>query len=329
MSKFCNNNHLFFKKNLEILNNKNNEVKFYRTLYTMNKDKLKILNEFFLQRINKNWVYIRKYLKNIKNILKTIHSTGNLKDFEIDKMILEFLALEKKMRKPEDFLRYMTSFVYRDNLYNELRELLLILSNKHSCEILMNEKLRKEKCSKKYVEKIVKLSDGNLNILIKLLFPKVKGIKNYFGKIEYETVYMLFKCLKLIENHNLDPIKQLRLSVCHKKRDDIKKILEDIELEYIIKSGNDFDDKPIEVNSVSEYILLMKRRGHTLWYTVDFIWKNIYGGKECIRGEISNSNVVSINNVELQKHNYLTAIKIYLLCRDNLISNINIFQNFE
>ena len=30
---------------------------------------------------------------------------------------------------------------------------------------------------------------------------------------------------------------------------------------------------------------------------------------------------VSINNVELQKHNYLTAIKIYLLCRDNLISN--------
>ena len=63
----------------------------------------------------------------------------------------------------------------------------------------MNENLRKEKCTKKYIEKIVKLSDGNLNILIKLLFPKVKGIKNYFGKIEYETVYMLFKCLKLME----------------------------------------------------------------------------------------------------------------------------------
>ena len=50
MSKFCNNNHLFFKKNLEILNNKNNEVKFYRTLYTMNKDKLKILNKFFFTK---------------------------------------------------------------------------------------------------------------------------------------------------------------------------------------------------------------------------------------------------------------------------------------
>ena len=44
-NKFCNTHHLFFKKNLDILNNKDNEIKFYRTLYTLNKDKIELLNK--------------------------------------------------------------------------------------------------------------------------------------------------------------------------------------------------------------------------------------------------------------------------------------------
>ena len=72
------------------------------------------------------------------------------------------------------------------------------------------------------IEKIVKLADGNMNILIKLLYPKVKSIKNYFGKIEYETAYMLFKCLKLMEKHKLDPIKTLKLYVKLSKPKNLK-----------------------------------------------------------------------------------------------------------
>ena len=83
-NKFCNTHHLFFKKNLDILNNKDNEIKFYRTLYTLNKDKIELLNKIFLEKITKNWVYIENYLKNLRKIVKVVKSSGNLKDFEIE-----------------------------------------------------------------------------------------------------------------------------------------------------------------------------------------------------------------------------------------------------
>ena len=328
-NKFCNTHHLFFKKNLDILNNKDNEIKFYRTLYTLNKDKIELLNKIFLEKITKNWGKIQNYLKNLRKIVKVVKTSGNLKDFEIERMIDEYLSLEKKMKSPETFLKHITKFIYRKNLYAEVKELLFILSNKHSCEIILNKDLSKEKCSKRYIEKIIKLANGNINILIKLLYPKVKSVKNYFGKIEYETAYMFFKCLKLMEKHKIDPIKGLKLDVKLTKPKKLKEILEDLDLNYIMESGNDFDDKKFDVRSISEYILLLKKRGHTLWYAVNFVWNNIYGCGDCIVNEITNSNVVSMNNIELQKQNYLTAIKIYIMCRESYISNINVFQNFE
>lgn len=328
-NKFCNTHHLFFKKNLDILNNKDNEIKFYRTLYTLNKDKIELLNKIFLEKITKNWVYIENYLKNLRKIVKVVKSSGNLKDFEIEKMIDEYLSLEKNMKNSGTFLKHMTKFIYRKNLYAEVKELLFILSNKYSCEIILNKDLSKENCSKRYIEKIIKLANGNMNILIKLLYPKVKSVKNYFGKIEYETAYMFFKCLKLMEKHKIDPVKGLKLDIKLTKPKKLNEILEDLELNYIMKSGNDFDDKKFDVRSISEYILLLKKRGHTLWYAVNFVWNNIYGCGDCIINEITNSNVVSMNNIELQKQNYLTAIKIYIMCREGYISNINVFQNFE
>jgi len=233
------------------------------------------------------------------------------------------------MKNSGTFLKHMTKFIYRKNLYAEVKELLFILSNKYSCEIILNKDLSKENCSKRYIEKIIKLANGNMNILIKLLYPKVKSVKNYFGKIEYETAYMFFKCLKLMEKHKIDPVKGLKLDIKLTKPKKLNEILEDLELNYIMKSGNDFDDKKFDVRSISEYILLLKKRGHTLWYAVNFVWNNIYGCGDCIINEITNSNVVSMNNIELQKQNYLTAIKIYIMCREGYISNINVFQNFE
>ena len=36
-----------------------------------------------------------------------------------------FLIIEKKIESPETFLQYIKTFIYRKNLYNEIKELLL------------------------------------------------------------------------------------------------------------------------------------------------------------------------------------------------------------
>ena len=327
-NKFCNKHHLFFKTNYDLMCDPSVEMKFYRTLYSIGEKQFALIDKVLLERITKNWDSIKDYLSLVHKIAKTINATGNIKGFQIEDVIKDFNVIYKKIRGPKTFLKYMKAFVYRNNIYGEMKELLLILSNKERCEILLNKNLGRERCSKRFIEKIVKLANGDFNIIVRLLFPKVVTLKNTLGKPEYESIYRMFRCLQLIEKHGLDPLKTLGIKI-KLPRVDLKKVLDELELNYIIESRNDFDDKPVEINSVSEYILLMKQRGHNLWYTINFIWDNLYGAECKLPCCDQHSTVLGINNIELQKTNYNIALKLFILCREGYISSINIFQNFE
>ena len=323
---YCNENYLFFEKNYNLINDKNIEMKFYRMIYSLDEQKYIILDEILLNKIKENWKGIEKYMNMVENVIKKLKLAKNLEGLQVEKLMDDFLSTKKLIENPETFLKYMKIFIYRKNLYNEIKELLLILSNKYTCELILNKNLKKEKCSKKYIEKVIKLANGNYDILIKLIYPKIFKFKNEFQKKEYENIYKFFTCLKLIEKYDLNPLKLLNINVPNKPTNKtINRILDELELQYIIDSNNDFDDKLEKVNNISEYILLMKKRGHTLWYIINYIWKNIYGKDP--EGNIYNSNIVSSNNIELQKMNYLIAIKLYKLCDDGFISSTNIFHN--
>ena len=99
-----------------------------------------------------------------------------------------------------------------------------------------------------------------------------------------------------------------------------------MEINYIIDTGNDFDNKIENVKSIAEYILLLKKREHSLWFTINYIWKYLYG-KELL-GNIHKTNAISSYNIENQKNSYNFALKLFILCEDGFISNINIFQEF-
>ena len=326
-NKFCNENYLFFQKNYNILNDTKIEMNFYRLIYSLDEKKHKILDEILLEKIRQNWNAVQHYLVLLKSTFKQIKSAGNLEGFQIEHLMKDFKVAEKNIKTPKTFLKYVKALIYRKNLYNEVKELLLILSNKYTCELILNKNLKKEKCSKKYIEKVIKLANGHFDILCKLLYPKTTSLKNGFGKEEYNTVYKFFRCLRLMEKHEIDPIKALKIKVPKKPTNkDVSRVLDELEVNYIIESGNDFDDKPETVNGISEYILLMKRRGHSLWYTINYIWKHLYGKEP--EGDICNANVVSNYEIEMQKGGYKTTIKLFVLCRDGFISNINIFQEF-
>ena len=324
-NKFCNENYLFFEKNYNLLNDKSVELNFYKTIYSLDIKKHQILDEIIMNKIKENWKGIDIYLNLVKDVFKQLKKSGNLNEFQVNNLINDFLIIEKKIESPETFLQYMKTFIYRKNLYNEIKELLLILSNKYTCELILNEKLKKEKCTKKYIEKIVRLSNGSLDILTKLLYPKVTAIKHNFGKEEYENVFKFFKCLKLMEKHNINPLKALNIGKPNKPKN-IEKILDELEINYLIDTGNDFDNKLENVKSIAEYILLLKKRGHTFWFTINYIWKYLYG-KELL-GKIHKTNAISNNNIENQKNSYNFALKLFILCEDGFISNINIFQEF-
>ena len=107
------------------------------------------------------------------------------------------------------------------------------MSNKYTCELILNKNLKKEKCSKKYIEKVIKLANGNYDILIKLIYPKIFKFKNEFQKKEYENIYKFFTCLKLIEKYDLNPLKLLNINVPNKPTNKtINRILDELELQY-------------------------------------------------------------------------------------------------
>jgi len=324
-NKFCNENYLFFEKNYNLLNDKSVELNFYKTIYSLDIKKHQIIDEILLNKIKENWKGIDIYLNLGKNVFEQLKKSGNLKNFQVENLINDFLIIEKKIKSPKTFLQYMKTFIYRKNLYNEIKELLLILSNKYTCELILNEKLKKEKCTKKYIEKIVVLANGSFDILTKLLYPKINAIKNNFGKEEYENVYKFFKCLKLMEKHNINPLQILNIEKPSKPKN-IEKILDELEINYLIDTGNDFDEKIENVKSIAEYILLLKKRGHSLWFTINYIWKYLYG--EELLGSIHKTNAISSNNIENQKNSYNFALKLFILCEDGFVSNINIFQEF-
>ena len=50
-------------------------------------------------------------------------------------------------------------------------------------------------------------------------------------------------------------------------------------------------EKLEKVKNIAEYILLLKKRGHSLWFTINYIWKYLYGRE--LLGSIHKTNAIT------------------------------------
>jgi hypothetical protein len=81
-----------------------------------------------------------------------------------------------------------------------------------------------------------------------------------------------------MEKHKINPFEALNIKK-PKKPKNIEKTMDELEINYLIDTGNDFDEKLEDVKSIAEYILLLKKRGHSLWFTINYIWKYLYSNE--------------------------------------------------
>ena len=158
------------------------------------------------------------------------------------------------------------------------------------------------------------------------IYEKYEGNNNIWSHPQYEEAYKMFKTLFIIKRYFEHPLKLLKVKYHLSKPYDLDKILENLKLNYVLETKkNNLENKNIK--SVGEFIILMKQSGFNLWYTIDFVMKNIYKNYSIENKDIRNY-IYGNSNVEYQKNNNLLAIKAFLLCEKGFVTNSNIFQNF-
>ena len=213
-------------------------------------------------------------------------------------------------------------------LYILVKQFVFILSNKKRCKFLVESDLRKKKLNRKYISDITDIVGSNINLLKMFIYDKYEGNQNKWSHHQYDSAYIMFKILLIIQKYYEHPLKLLKIKYNLSKPYPLKQILENLQINYVLETKkNNLNGKNIK--SISEFIILMKQSGFDLWFTIDFIMKNIYESYHIEEKNIKNFNIYGNTNVEYQKSNNLLGIKIYLLCKKGFITNSNIFQNFS
>jgi hypothetical protein len=231
-----------------------------------------------------------------------------------------------KIKNPDTFMENVPDLLKKQNIYLILKEFIYILSNKKRCKLLVEDDLRSKKLNKEYIKNIIDILGKNLNLIKEFIFLKYTGNNNNWGNKQYESAYKMFKTLLIIEPFYDKPLKLLGIKYSLSKPDKVEKIIENMEIDYVLKTKkNNLNGK--DVKSISEFIILMKKSGFNLWFSINFVWNHIY--TKWAIDNIQNSNVNGNNNIEYQKSNNLLGIKIYLLCKKGFITSSNIFQNFN
>ena len=320
----CDKNCDYFNELYKKLNNSNNEILFYKLSSESldNATKKKLIN-----MVKTNWDDIKFYLNKINEVAIYLQNNKNFEGTEFMELINEIIESYKKIKTVNSFMKIASKIIQKRNIYILVKQFVYILCNKKRCKFLVESDLRSKQLNKSYIRDIIDIVGTNINLVKMFIFNKYEGNHNKWSHKQYESAYEMFKTLLIIEKYYEHPLKLLKIKYSLSKPYPLDKILENLEINYVIETKkNNLNQKNIK--TISEFIILMKQSGFDLWFTIDFIMKNIYSQYSIENTNIKNFNIEGNSNVENQKNNNLLAIKIYLLCKKGFITNSNIFQNF-
>ena len=279
--------------------------------------------------INEKWDLILEHINIFDNIIIELKKNKNLKKSLIGNLIKEYDKIKKNIRNKNNFYENILKFIDRENFYNEIKQILFILSNNKRCNLLVYDRERHSKISKKYIEKLLEKFKKDLNLLKSYLIRDI--IKLNWG-LDCRELQKMYYLLHLINEKYKNPLIIFNVKYSYKKKyknikkrdieynkDLIKTLLTESVLKY-----NKGDTNLISIDNISSLILHLKKT-LSIWEIIDLIFDEIF---EINLKNIQDSIIYKHNNIEYQRNNNRYAFKLFILVKHNLINNINIFQGF-
>lgn len=265
-----------------------------------------------------NWDKIQESIGKMNDIIDELDKNINLKRSLIGDFIKEYKKIQGKIKSPSSFYNYILLLVDRPNFYIELKQLLYILSNNKRCHLLIDNKKYKI-LNDKYVKDIVKSTSGNIDLMKQYLVRK--SLITRWGNPEYEYIREIFEMLKNINKFYKNPLKIFNINA---KKNESKNI-DDILMKYVfLYKTDDYDES--KIITIGDAILFFKYR-MTLWEAVDLIFHEMF--HECDMSHIENTKIINNNNIEFQRKGILTGFKIFIMVKNGMINNSNLFANFK
>lgn len=237
------------------------------------------------------------------------------------------------IQKKSDLLKLFYKLIYYEKCISVLKECFYIFSNYRACIYFMTPSINfniPTKSSKKILDKTVVQFKDNLTTLSQMISKNYFGDENPWAK-HYSTAYGLFKTLLILEKYYKDPLEKLGIEFTIKKkcppRDIISKLCRQYHTNKMRETAIDIKLNPKHINTVSQFIVNMKRIGYDLWFVIPLVFNAIYESYSLIG--IQESNVFGTHRIHLQKTNHSLAVMCYILVRDDYITNVNILNRFN
>lgn len=332
IENFCEDHNVEFKVYYGYLNNPVYIPIFTYYLQSMNDIKMK---NRIKELIKEKKLYIIEKLDIVDKIIYYYEQNNLIKKSEIGHFFMYYkknrsLIKNKKLSDEDLFILFYKMISY-EKLISVLKEIFYIFSDYRSCIYFLTPSINfhsKSAITKNKIEKVVVTFRDNINTLNQIISKIYIGDKNPWGSPLYSTAYSMFNTLIILKEYYKDPLKKINIKVTIQEKCLKKNILSKI-TENINKIDNSKIDNTKISNfiNVSEAILYLRKKGYDLWFVIPFIFNIIY--PKYILKNIPESGIINNTRIHNQKSNNILGVLCFLLCENNFISNINIFQKFN
>jgi len=324
IENFCSEHNSEFKNYYNMLNNP-----FYLSILLIcleNINNEKIKNKIY-DMIVKNHEYVLDKLNKIDIIISYYKENNLINKSEIGNFF-KYYEIQKKNTNINNYDELLTLFynlISYDKCISLLKECFYIFSDYRACIYFMTPSINFYETSKKIINNVIINFRDNINTLNQIISKIYIGDKNPWGSIYYSTAYSMFETLIIIKKYFKDPLKILNIEFIIDKKCN-KNIINNLCDKYNkLNVKNKINYK--EINSISHFILTLKKLGHDLWFVIPIVFDTIFEKYKI--NNLMDSEIIGNEKILYQKMNNNIGLKCFLLTTNGYISNTNLFKNFN
>ena len=320
IENFCKEHNKEFKLYYNYLNNPFYLSILLTCLKYINHEKIqkKILlmiienHDFVLDKLNKIDIIISYYIQN--NLIKKSEIGKFFYFYQINKKNID-------TNNYQDLLKLFNKMISYERCISVLKECFYIFSEYRACIYFMTPSINFYNTKKNMIEKVILSFRDNLNTLNQIISKVYLGDKNPWGSIYYSSAYSMFETLFIIKKYYKDPFEILNIKFIVNKKNN-KNIKE------LCDKYNKYEKLDInKIHSISQFIIMLKKKGYDLWFVIPFVFNTIYKDYEIIG--LQDSEIIGNKKIYLQKSNNKLGLMCYILSVNGYITNVNIFKNFN
>ena len=327
---FCEEHNSEFKKIYEYLNNPVYMNSIMSLLYILNTD---IMRNKILFMIKNNHNLVKEKLNTIDIIISFYKQNNLINKSEIG-LFFTFYETNKEnidINNYNDLLELFYKLISYEKCLSVLKECFYIFSDYKACIYFMTPSINFYNTKKDIIHKVILNFKDNINTLNQILTKTYLGDPNPWKSKYYSSAYAMFESLFIIKKYFESPLDVLDIKFIVTKECPKNKIINNLCKKY---HANKFTNSEIDnklncknINNISQFIINLKRLGYDMWFVIPLVFDSIFENYELIN--VQQSNLIGSAKIYQQKMNNKLGIMCFILADYGLISNVNIFDNFN